>query len=348
MTVSSLIEAQRAALRVLHHEAERGIRWGFAEARQQLAPALGRFADAYAEELARVRGDADEDDGARVSPLWLHTSGHLAALRGPVVRAVGVAAQVALASTLHGQRQAAELGQTSALALMRAIPAPVVTPADDGDDPTPLVIVPPVPSQRLGMSAFNGGVPLASYFTAMPADAWATMQKSAAATVATGHNRAALVAGLLAALNGQQTQALVVGQNEATGAYRQLIALSFQANPDAVTGWTWICSFANSCAACIAMHGSVHDASETLDSHAGCACMQQPFRGQPPDGIQTGEQWFRQQKAETQQGVLGPAAYNAMRQGDISSISNLIDVSRGYVSQASLRSLGLDARDYLS
>jgi hypothetical protein len=337
----ALIARQRAALRALHEETARRLRGAGASARQQVLPALARFTRAYSAEYARVNEDGDDESSRRqpVPLLWLYRSGQLRTLRASVVRAATVAAGVAAAATLAGQRQAFTLGQHNAATLLAA--------SQDERAISPLV-VPPVPSQRLGMSAFTAGVPLSSSFTALPGNAWDAVSKAASAGVATGQSGDALLAALLAAFMGQTlTRALVIGENEVTAAYRQMVTLTFQANPDAVTGWVWICSFDHSCAACIAMHGSIHDADEPMASHANCNCMQMPYKGDAP-AMQTGEQWFAQQDADTQQSILGPAAYNALRQGDLSSISDLLDTSQGYVSQASLKSLGLDARDYLS
>lgn len=99
----------------------------------------------------------------------------------------------------------------------------------------------------------------------------------------------------------------------------------------------------HNCAACLAMDGSLHDLSETLDSHVQCRCAPVPVTKSWADilgplGIdtsdipdasivnsdyETGAQWLDSQDEATQRAILGNAKYDAYTNGDI-TLSDLV------------------------
>ena len=94
------------------------------------------------------------------------------------------------------------------------------------------------------------------------------------------------------------------------------------------------------------MDGTVHDDSETLDEHLNGECQQCPYSGPPLDDLGTGEAWFMAQDDAIQQAILGPAAWSAWDQGDV-QLADLVSHEGGYAHEASLKSLGIDYRQYL-
>lgn len=61
----------------------------------------------------------------------------------------------------------------------------------------------------------------------------------------------------------------------------------------------------------------------------------------------SGADWFADQDADAQRGILGPAAYNAWQAGDL-TLSDLVGTdSDGALYQRSLKEIGLIFSDYL-
>jgi hypothetical protein len=242
-----------------------------------MTPALQRFMDAYAAELARVRRSADgetsDDDGdgddanerAHVSLLWLHTSGALRSLRPAVLSSAQYAATRSQLATQQGQQQGVTDGQIAAGLLIAAM-------LEGGG----AVIRPPAPLGVVGYSGFNNA-PLATYFDTLAPNAWADVEKAAHAGVSTGATPTALFASLVAAALTHPTQrALLLGEQETTNAYRAGVDATFTANAAVVGGWLWVAQ-PDACDECAGMNGTIHDVSESLDSHPRCRCQQQPL-----------------------------------------------------------------------
>ena len=140
------------------------------------------------------------------------------------------------------------------------------------------------------------------------------------------------------------------------------------AEADAITGWTWVAALdSRTCPACMVMHGTEHAIQETLDGHPNCRCVMVPNtpdwdeilgpgHGLPDTRptIQTGKDWFNDQPEAVQKAMLGPAKWQAWKDGHIT----LDDVVRQDTSaawgthrrEASLaeiaRSKGVNARDW--
>ena len=163
-------------------------------------------------------------------------------------------------------------------------------------------------------------------------------------------------------LDSSQSYALMVSRTEILSAYRGAQLTNFKANSDIVDGWIWNCALdLRSCAYCIGLHGSFHTLDEDMETHPNCACDMIPHTRSWNDLLEangidstadiadtnpvipSGESWFNSLSAADQQSILGPAKYNALQSGDI-QFSDLI----GDGGEASLKSLGLDAADYLN
>lgn len=85
--------------------------------------------------------------------------------------------------------------------------------------------------------------------------------------------------------------------------------------------------------------------ANSIVSH-NCECQQIPYSGPPLDDLGTGEAWFLAQDDAIQQAILGPAAWSAWDQGDV-QLADLVSHEGGYAHEASLKSLGIDYRQYL-
>jgi hypothetical protein len=171
-------------------------------------------------------------------------------------------------------------------------------------------------------------------------------RNSAVSGVVAGLASQAMQQALMMGIQGALTSALTDERNGAADAFGQMVNLTITQNPDLVSGWVWVCTYQNSCIACIEMDGSVHGNDEDLSSHLNCACFQAALNGPLPDDFMTGDQWFNQQDDIVQEEILGPSKYLAWKSGDV-QLMDFIDSHTGYISERSLKSLGLDYRDYL-
>lgn len=114
-------------------------------------------------------------------------------------------------------------------------------------------------------------------------------------------------------------------------AYRSAKLQTYRNNSHIVSSWVWH-SAANerTCAVCWAKHGSVHPLDEEMSSHVNCRCSMVPktktwkeLGFNVPDHLETsivveeGESLFAKQDMRTKQLVLGPTAYKAYENKEI-------------------------------
>lgn len=114
-------------------------------------------------------------------------------------------------------------------------------------------------------------------------------------------------------------------------AYRSAKLQTYRNNSHIVNSWVWH-SAANerTCAVCWSLHGSVHSLDEEMSSHNNCRCSMVPktktwkeLGFNVPDELETsiqvedGESLFSKQDMRTKQLVLGPTAYKAYENKEI-------------------------------
>lgn len=122
------------------------------------------------------------------------------------------------------------------------------------------------------------------------------------------------------AANIPAARAATIARTEIHRAYRETNRASFQASP-AVNAWRWVAQLGpGSCAACWAMHGSVHGLDEQMGSHPNCRCAMVPVVDQgvlasigitdvPDIQWPTGEQEFAKLDPDVQLRILGPSKF---------------------------------------
>jgi hypothetical protein len=141
--------------------------------------------------------------------------------------------------------------------------------------------------------------------------------------VSIGHTVKQIASGVLDGLKIMLYRALTSVSSAIQDAFRGATQVTYQANSDVVVGWVWICSFSNSCAACISLHGSEHTLDEELDDHLNGSCSQAPIMssgaiGMDGEGLDvpSGSEWFDNQDEALQLDTLGPGKYAAWKNGD--------------------------------
>lgn len=97
--------------------------------------------------------------------------------------------------------------------------------------------------------------------------------------------------------------------------YREANRASYVANNDVVKGWIWYADLAGACPSCVAMHGTEHPLTETLDDHHNGRCAMLPLVIGAKNDIQSGADWFEKQSEQYQRKELGDAKYEAWKGG---------------------------------
>lgn len=108
-------------------------------------------------------------------------------------------------------------------------------------------------------------------------------------------------------------------------AYREANRATMVANGDILEGWVWHADLGpRTCMSCIAMHGTVHPVTETLNDHHNGRCAPIPLvKGYENPVTETGATWFEQQPAAVQQEMMGRETWDAWRGGafDLSELT---------------------------
>lgn len=135
--------------------------------------------------------------------------------------------------------------------------------------------------------------------------------------IAAGKSPRVIARGVRDALGGNLTRALTIARTETLRAYREASREVYLENASVVEAQQWICALdRRSCAACIALHGKIIPLDEPLPAHPNCRCTVAPLVTGGPR-VSPGTRWFRDQPADIQREILGPAKYDAYRSRQI-------------------------------
>lgn len=123
------------------------------------------------------------------------------------------------------------------------------------------------------------------------------------------------------------SKALTIARTETNRAFRYATRGTYESNPHIVQGWTWCAAINNEpCLACLAMHGTHHDMSESLDDHPNGRCTMAPdvvsfadlgIKGVPEvvGDIPTGQEVFDNLSEAQQRAIMGADRYDAYQAG---------------------------------
>jgi len=122
------------------------------------------------------------------------------------------------------------------------------------------------------------------------------------------------------------SDALRISRTEIMRSFRAATLADYRANAHIVKGWIWHSALdRRTCMGCIAMHGTEHPLSETLDDHPNGRCAAVPITVSPRDigididwergPVETGEAWFERQPESVQREMMGPGKYEAWKDG---------------------------------
>lgn len=287
----------------------------YAQVLKTLEPTLDRLYQDMTNILAR---------GEKIPPSWLYEAKRLEAIKALIETSIDHYSAYSRAEVARLQRWAAQLGQESAQQMLHAsVPEGAHWTFGRPSEAAIENIV----------GATQKGSPLSDLFEGFGREAAEKAGRALITGVTLGQNPRMVAGFVQEALDVSRARALTIARTEMIRSYRSMQIENFRANDDVVSGWTWICALLkSSCAACIAMHGTHHDLSETLDEHPAGACTMVPDTkswadilgplGIDTSGIedvdnevQSGVSWFNEQDAATQREILGPGKYQAWKDG---------------------------------
>lgn len=120
-------------------------------------------------------------------------------------------------------------------------------------------------------------------------------------------------------------RAVTIARTETLRAFRAARLHAYQQQRDVIGGWAWIAKLdRRTCAACWAMHGTVHPPDEPMAAHPNCRCRDIPLPDLAPDelaqylsAVPDAPAAFRRLSAADQRAVLGPARLRLYQDGSL-------------------------------
>ena len=185
------------------------------------------------------------------------------------------------------------------------------------------------------VSASQPGSPLYNLFTTFGPSAADDVASKLITGITLGQGPRMVARSVADALDIPRARALTIARTEMLRAYRGAALENYRQNSDVVGQWRWTADkSARTCAACLAMDGTLHDLDEDMESHPNCRCAAVPVTKSWDDilgplgidtsnlqettvSIQSGSDWLDNQDEDTQKSILGPK-YDGWSAGDFS------------------------------
>jgi SPP1 gp7 family putative phage head morphogenesis protein len=274
--------------------------------------------------------------GGAVSPSWLYEMHRLEAIKALIEQQMNGYGTSALQYVKQLQQHAAGLGQQAGMTSLQATLPPGIHYAFGMPDPGAIVAI--VGQTKAG--------PLSDLFNGFGSEAAQKAGQALVSGITLGDNPNTVAKAVADALQISWQRAATIARTEMLNAYRMSNLATFQANSDVVDQWRWTCALSSrTCAACLAMDGTLHSLDESMDSHPCCRCTQTPVTKPwsdilsgtsidvsdipdtpSPTDWQTGADWFAAQPASVQQDILGKAAYQLYANGEV-DLQDFVSVS---------------------
>ncbi len=185
------------------------------------------------------------------------------------------------------------------------------------------------PRQLEELASTLNARPVSAILREMAPTAVDELRRSMLAGLGNGEQPTQIARALGNTLGVSAARSATVMRTEDMRAYRESTLASFRENVEVVKGWKWVASLSgDTCAACIAMHGTEFKIGEAMDSHPNCRCVQVPITATWaelgfPDvrdvdiPLPSGEEWLLGQPESVQKRALGLAKFDAWKAGDI-------------------------------
>lgn len=261
-------------------------------------------------------------NGQPINPGWLLMQDRYTSLIEQIDREMDLFGQVAAGEITGAQAKAALMASQHAQeAVMAAL----------GENAGIVGLWDRLPREAFrDLVGFTGsGSPLRALFDQFGLQASQNARTALLQGVAAGEHPTVMARKLKDALGTTGSRALLIARTENHRAYREATRREY-VNSKTVKGWVWLCSLSRrTCAACFAMHGSLHSADERMGSHPACRCMMIPrvaswsemgFQDIPDTQVKipSGEWYFKNKLTDADRlAILGPGKFDAYKQGEI-------------------------------
>lgn len=249
----------RAELAAGDARARRELAHAYALAWQEVNRALQQLLD----DIAQARAAGEE-----VSIIWLAQEQQLRILERVIERELARLSEQATATVIREQEQAVALAREHAARAIEAAIEAVPDPdrrAEIAAHVRQRDIRPEVLANLVG--TLRDGSPLRALFDELGERASQDARQALMAGVAAGQNPRQIAQQMRDAFGGNLVRALTVARTETLRAYRAANQEAYRANSDVLEGWMWVSDLGpRACAACIAMHGTIHPLDEEFGS----------------------------------------------------------------------------------
>lgn len=294
-----------------------------ATAEKTLTDAFLQALNAVQAKLSELYQQMDEmqQAGETIPASWLYESRRLAMIKQAITEQFDRYGSLAQQTVQQLQQYATGLGTAAAYNQLQHL-----SPGGNLGRPSPDAL-------REFVGATQDGSPLADLFRGYGEQAADDVTKVFIAGLATGENPNRIASQVAERLQISRNKAMAIASTEMIRAYRGSNIATFQANKRICPKWRWTCALSKrTCAACIAMDGTLHDVEEQMGSHTRCRCVPMPITSSYADILEplgissahtqptqpelpTGMDWFHKQDPATQKAVLGEAKYQAWKKG---------------------------------
>lgn len=278
----------------------------------------GRLVAEYAKAWRSLRREIDAilermaEDAAKGLPVdqgWLFRAERLRRVQWQVEEQVGRFAKKAEPAIVAAQKDAVDAAASQAheaiRAAVRARPGIAV----------PVSGLSEVAVQNL-VAQLSAGSPLLPILASLGPGAAEMVGDALITGVALGWHPNRIARDVNRKLQVPLSRTLTICRTEYIRAYRMSTLRSYRANRRLVKGWRWVSAAnARTCAACFALHGSVHDLSEEFHDHPRGRCTMAPVTDYSLEW-ETGPEAFARLSTDEQRSVLGPA-YDDWRAGRV-------------------------------
>lgn len=228
----------------------------------QYRQAFGRFhqrLQKLLQQLQQARQAAEDDDAVFNAQVWLYQFQRLDSLLFAAQQDFDSFSRQAQDMVRQQVHSAFSTGEQDALSLLQSSNAKAVFGVPNPDAIDVLLKRLAAPEQ------------ISQLFAKMDRLTLDLIRKRMLLGASLGEGPRQLAADLANALKIPLNRALTIARTESINAYRSAALDTYRANSDVVEGWIWSAA-AGACPFCASMDGTLHDLSETLDSHPNCRC----------------------------------------------------------------------------
>jgi Phage Mu protein F like protein len=260
--------------------------------------------------------------------VWLHEPGRLDAIKQFVHTQVDNFATYARVVALQAQEWAGSLGQKVSRMLMRIV-QPEHTPA--------------LPSVSPFTDFMQESLNALPQFREFGTDAAKDVANVLQLEVSLGAKVDDINAKIADVLDVPRWRSQLIAATELYKAFNDTLLHNYRSNAQVISGWIWNCRLSSrSCAACVALHGTIHKLTEVLIDHPQGQCFATPYVLGMSE-IQSGVDWLEEQGELVKREILGTnVAYDLYKSGTPISAFAGVRHDHGYepsVYQKSVRQL---------